>query len=72
MKGFYKLQQDENGPYASGGVTFSLLFAENSVSGNCELQKELKDVSQYPVDGWYWLDSVDQAVTFFNLNMIIP
>lgn len=29
---------------------------------------DLKDTYQYPVDGWYYFDSVEEAATFFGVN----
>lgn len=43
-----------------------IVRAENFVySPTAELLREQKDSYQYPVDGWYWFDSFDQAVQFF-------
>ena len=32
----------------------------------CTLLMELKDTYQYPVENWYWFDSVDDANEFFG------
>lgn len=54
--GFYKLDGD-------------LLYGPNFVlNANYELRKELKDEHTYPVDGWYWFDSLEEAQTFFNID----
>lgn len=33
-----------------------------------ELRKEQKDTYTYPIDGWYWFDSEEQAYAFFGLD----
>ena len=56
--GFYKLD---------GEV---LLYGPNFVFGPYsayELRKETKDTHTYPVDGWYWFDSEEDAKVFFKL-----
>lgn len=53
--GFYKLDSD-------------LLFGPNFVlNANYELRRETHDQHEYPVDGWSWFDSEEQARAFFNL-----
>ena len=53
--GFYK---EENG---------ELLCGPNFVlNKNYELRKETHDQHTYPVDGWYWFNSQDEARLFFN------
>jgi hypothetical protein len=32
-----------------------------------ELRREHKDTYEYPVHGWYWFDSQEEARIFFNL-----
>lgn len=34
-----------------------------------ELDKDLKDSYSYPVGGWYWFDSVEEASLFFEVNI---
>ena len=36
--------------------------------GSTELHRETKDQHTYPVQGWYWFDSEEEAKVFFNLN----
>lgn len=56
--GFYKLDGD-------------LLFGPNFVlNAKYELRRETKDNHIYPVDGWHWFDSEQQAREFFNLPMV--
>ena len=56
--GFYKLN-DTN-----------LLFAKNSVLGpSISITRTDKDTYDYPIDGWYWFDTLEEAVSFFNLNI---
>ena len=53
--GFYKLDGD-------------LLFGPNEIIGpDIHLLREHHSEYLYPVDGWYWFDSEEQARTFFNL-----
>ena len=54
--GFYKLDGEE------------LLYGPNFVlNANYELFKETKDTHTYPVEGWYWFDSEENAKVFFGL-----
>jgi hypothetical protein len=46
-----------------------LMYAPNFVFGpygSFTLKKESKDEHQYPVDGWYWFDSEEEAKQFLN------
>ena len=53
--GFYKLDGD------------TLLFGPNFVlNANYELRKETHDQHTYPIDGWYWFNSEEEAKTFLN------
>ena len=53
--GFYKLDAD-------------LLYGPNYVlNANYELRRETKDQHTYPIDGWYWFDSEEEARLFFDL-----
>jgi hypothetical protein len=54
--GFYKYQDNElyYGPNFVYGPTFELL-------------KGVKDTYTYPVDGWYYFDTIEDAKTFFNI-----
>ena len=55
--GFYKLD-------------VTLLYGANFVlNANYELRKETKDQHVYPTDGWYWFDSLEEACSFFNINI---
>jgi hypothetical protein len=55
MAGFYKLQDD------------ILIRAGCFVhSADYSLLVENKDTYEYPVDGWYWFDSFDEAVEFLQ------
>lgn len=45
-----------------------LLYGPNYVlSGSYNLYKDQKDSYEYPVFGWYWFNSEDEARLFFNL-----
>lgn len=53
--GFYKVDGD-------------LLYAPNFVlNANYELRKETKDNHTYPIDGWSWFDSEEEARLHLNL-----
>lgn len=55
--GFYKYE-DQN-----------LYFGANYVlNADYELRKEIKDNHSYPVDGWYWFDSQEEAKQFFEIE----
>ena len=55
--GFYKIDGEElfYGPNFVYGPDFSLI-------------KDNKDTYSYPVEGWYWFDSEEEARVFFNLS----
>ena len=56
--GFYKKQNGE------------LLYGPNFVvSKNFELRKETHEQHTYPVYGWYWFDSLNEAKDFFGLEV---
>ena len=53
--GFYKLDG-------------SLLYGPNyALNANYELRRETRDDHSYPVDGWYWFDTEEEARLFFDL-----
>jgi len=53
--GFYKLDAD-------------LLYGPNFViNANYELRRETHDQQTYPIDGWSWFDSEEEARFFFSL-----
>lgn len=50
---------------------FELKYAELGVYCNdYQLNREAKDIYKYPVDGWYWFDSDEDARKFFNFPEI--
>jgi hypothetical protein len=54
--GFYKLDGE-------------LLYGPNFVlNANYELRKESHNEYNYPVDGWYWFDSENDARIFFKFD----
>jgi hypothetical protein len=56
--GFYKLDGD-------------LLYGPNFVlNANYELERLTHDQYEYPIDGWYWFDSEEEARVFFGLPEI--
>lgn len=44
-------------------ITFGQNFVETK---DFQLFREQKDTYNYPVNGWYWFDSEEQARQFFN------
>jgi hypothetical protein len=55
--GFYKYKNESN-----------LLYGHSKViNKNYQLCRESKDQYTYPVDGWYWFDSLADAREFFNI-----
>jgi hypothetical protein len=60
--GFYKKDNEE------------LLYAPNIVEGNgFVLVAQDKDQYEYPVDGWYWFDSEEEAnnlIKLFKYNQL--
>ena len=53
--GFYKLDGD-------------LLYGPNFVlNANYELRRETHDQHTYPIDGWYWFNSDEEARLFLGL-----
>jgi hypothetical protein len=60
--GFYKKDETE------------ILFAPNIVEGNgYMLAAADKDSYEYPVDGWVWANSLDDAIVYFasNTNSVV-
>jgi hypothetical protein len=56
--GFYKCESET----LSYGPNFVL-------NKNFELRVESKDSYTYPIDGWYWFSSVEDAYAFFNISV---
>lgn len=57
--GFYKLDGD-------------LLYGPNFVlNADYSLYKETYDQYTYPVDGWYWFDSEEEAQVYFELPILV-
>ena len=46
-------------------LVYGRLYVLNS---EYALYRDQKDTYNYPVDGWYWFDSEDQAYEFFNIT----
>lgn len=45
-----------------------VLFGPNFViNANYHLTKENRDYHTYPVDGWYWFDTAEEAYGFFGI-----
>jgi hypothetical protein len=59
--GFYKLDNE------------ILLHAPNGVhSVIFEISRDTKDQHTYPIDGWYWFDTQEEAYNFFGLQLPTP
>lgn len=57
----------EKGFYKEQGSGLDLLHARNRVSNkNYNLLVSEKDNHQYPVDGWYYFETKEEAETFFT------
>ena len=57
--------EETQGFYKNDGT---LLYGLNFVlNANYELRKETKDDYTYPVDGWYWFDTRQEALDFFGI-----
>jgi hypothetical protein len=56
--GFYKYESE----ILSYGPNFVL-------DKNFELRSESKDDYIYPIDGWYWFDTMEDAYSFFNIPL---
>ena len=58
---------DTSGFYKLDG---SLLYGPNYVlNANYELRRETRNDHSYPVDGWYWFDTEEEARLFFDLPL---
>lgn len=58
--------------YKDGFYKFdtTLLYGANWIlNKEYTLLREHKDQYEFPLDGWYWFDSLDEACAFFDLNM---
>lgn len=59
--GFYKAQTDEGGTI--------LIYGPNGVfSSEYDLVRELHTTYEYPIGGWYWFDSEQEAKQFFSIT----
>jgi hypothetical protein len=64
---------DTSGFYKVDDMNNKLMWAPNFVDGNNSdgitftLVREDKDAHTYPVEGWYWFDSAEEASQFFNM-----
>lgn len=72
-QGFYKREKDPQGKYRNDTISdtchYSINFTDNAVeSGLWRLDRKLKDTYSYPVHGWWWADSDDQAVRLLGLR----
>lgn len=45
-----------------------IIYGPNCISHkDYELSRQNKDEYEYPVDGWYWFDSKQEAKEFFKI-----
>lgn len=59
------MSDDTAGFYKLDGM---LLYGPNFVlNANYELRRETHDQHEYPIDGWYWFDTAQEARAFFGL-----
>jgi hypothetical protein len=58
-QGFYIISQEE--------PKYMIMGPNYVIGPDFELQSSLKDTYIYPVNGWYWFDSEEEACTFFSL-----
>ena len=57
-QGFYKLEEN------------ILLYSDGSLyNKNYELHQNLKDTYDYPIDGWYWFSSLEDACNYYKLDI---
>jgi hypothetical protein len=56
--GFYRVENETF-------VVYGRLYVLNK---GYALYRDEKDTYEYPVDGWRWFDSEDQAYEYFNLE----
>jgi len=42
------------------------------LGGSYSLYKEQKDTYTYPVEGWYWFDSEEEAYNYFGIPIPTP
>ena len=59
--------------YADGFYKYddTLFYATSFVRGpNYELNKNNSVNYTYPIHGWYWFNSLDEACSHFNLNPV--
>ena len=55
-EGFYKKQNEQ------------LLYGPNTIEGNgYVLLAQDKDSYEYPIDGWLWFESEEEAKLFFSI-----
>jgi len=58
---FYKLDSD-----------VLLSAKEQVINANYELYAAQREAYEYPIDGWYWFDSRQDALAFFNVDPDLP
>lgn len=63
--GFYK---NDNGQLLHGPTTVQFPISIDHV----DLNRDQKDDHSYPVDGWHWFDTEEEARIFFDIPLEIP
>lgn len=62
---------DGNGFMSAGFYKYEEPFLPNGkwvLDAEYELHEDKKDEYDYPVHGWYWFDSREEALQFFNIT----
>lgn len=63
-------QVDTSGFYNNNN---GFLYAPNFIdSPTCSLNRNEKDTYNYPIDGWYWFNTVEEAAKFFGIEWPPP
>lgn len=66
-------REKDSGFYKKDPATEELLYGRFYVlNTEYELWREQKDTYTYPVDGWSWYDSEEEARTVLNVPVVLP
>lgn len=63
--------EDTSGFYYHDQENNELIYGPNYVYLPCKtvLKRETKDDHEYPVKGWRWFDTAEEAYAFFKVEM---
>ena len=62
--------EDTSGFYKREDGATELMFGPNSVSSaEYDIHRDYKYAYSYPIGGWYWFDTKEEAYSFFNLTL---